>query len=180
MLRSLVGSEMCIRDRNTTFANHERQAMKTYSAKPDDIRRDWYVIDGTDQVLGRLASQIALRLRGKHKPSFTPHVDCGDNVIVINAEKVAFTGKKLQNKRYYKHTGYAGGIKETSPAKILEGRFPERVLEKAIERMIPRGPLGRQQMRNLRIFAGSEHPHEGQSPEVIDVASMNRKNKVGA
>src|SRR3546814_9617705 len=98
-----------------------------------------------------------------HKPSFTPHVDCGDNVIVINAEKVAFTGKKLQDKRYYKHTGYAGGIKETSPAKILEGRFPERVLEKAIERMIPRGPLGGQQMRNLRIFAGTDPPHDGQS-----------------
>ena len=138
------------------------------------------IVDATDLVVGRAAVVIANVLRGKHKTSFTPHVDCGDNVIVINAEKVAFTGKKMADKRYYKHTGYAGGIKETSPEKILEGRFPERVLEKAIERMIPRGPLGRQQMRNLRIFAGTEHPHAGQNPEVIDVASMNRKNKVGA
>ena len=152
----------------------------TKAAKPHEVEKKWHIVDATDLVVGRAAVVIANVLRGKHKPSFTPHVDCGDNVIVINAEKVAFTGKKLQDKRYYKHTGYAGGIKETSPAKILEGRFPERVLEKAIERMIPRGPLGRQQMRNLRIFAGAEHPHEGQSPEVIDVASMNRKNKVGA
>ena len=152
----------------------------TKAAKPHEVEKKWHIVDATDLVVGRAAVVIANVLRGKHKPSFTPHVDCGDNVIVINAEKVAFTGKKLQDKRYYKHTGYAGGIKETSPAKILEGRFPERVLEKAIERMIPRGPLGRQQMRNLRIFAGSEHPHEGQNPEVIDVASMNRKNKVGA
>ena len=154
--------------------------MSTYVAKPATVEKKWILIDAQGLVVGRLASLVALRLKGKHKAIYTPHVDCGDNVIVINAEKVAFTGKKLQDKRYYKHTGYAGGIKETSPAKILEGRFPERVLEKAIERMIPRGPLGRQQMRNLRIFAGSEHPHEGQSPEVIDVASMNRKNKVGA
>ncbi len=152
----------------------------TVSANAATVEKKWVLIDAEGLVVGRVASIIANILRGKHKPSFTPHVDCGDNVIVINAEKVAFTGKKLQDKRYYKHTGYPGGIKETSPAKILEGRFPERVLEKAIERMIPRGPLGRQQMRNLRIFAGSEHPHEGQSPEVIDVASMNRKNKVGA
>jgi large subunit ribosomal protein L13 len=163
----------------------ERAMMKaltktTVSANAATVEKKWVLIDAEGLVVGRVASIIASILRGKHKPSFTPHVDCGDNVIVINAEKVAFTGKKLQDKRYYKHTGYAGGIKETSPAKILEGRFPERVLEKAIERMIPRGPLGRQQMRNLRIFAGSEHPHEGQSPEVIDVASMNRKNKVGA
>ena len=153
---------------------------KTISANAATVDKQWVVIDATDEVLGRLASQVAKILRGKNKPSYTPHVDCGDYVIVINAEKVAFTGKKLQDKRYYKHTGYAGGIKETSPAKVLEGRFPERVLIKAVERMVPRGPLGRQQMRNLRIFAGTEHPHEGQSPEVIDVASMNRKNKVGA
>ena len=131
-------------------------------------------------MVGRLASTVANILRGKHKPSFTPHVDCGDNVIIINAGKVKFTGKKLTDKVYYKHTGYAGGIKETTPAKILEGRFPERVLEKAIERMIPRGPLGRQQMRNLRVFGGAEHPHEAQNPEVLDFASRNRKNKVGA
>ena len=154
--------------------------MKTYTATPAEIDKKWILIDADGVVLGRLASIIANRLRGKHKASFTPHVDCGDNVIIINAEKVRFTGRKASQKMYYRHTGYAGGIKETSPAKILEGRFPERVLEKAVERMIPRGPLGRQQMRNLRIFAGTEHPHEGQSPEVIDVASMNRKNKVGA
>ena len=152
----------------------------TKSVKPAEVEKKWHLVDADGLVVGRAATIIANILRGKHKPSFTPHVDCGDHVVVINADKVKFTGNKLHDKRYYKHTGYAGGIKETSPQKVLEGRFPQRVLEKAVERMIPRGPLGRQQMRNLRIFAGSEHPHEGQSPEVIDVASMNRKNKVGA
>ncbi|MDI1296572.1 MAG: 50S ribosomal protein L13 [bacterium] len=152
----------------------------TKSANPATVDKKWVLIDAEGAVVGRLASTVANILRGKHKTSFTPHVDCGDNVIIINAGKVKFTGKKLTDKIYYKHTGYAGGIKETTPAKILEGRFPERVLEKAIERMIPRGPLGRQQMRNLRVFAGAEHPHEAQSPEVIDFASRNRKNKVGA
>ena len=123
---------------------------------------------------------IAETLRGKRSPSFTPHVDCGDFVVVINADKVKFTGKKLDDKVYYRHTGHPGGIKETTPRKVLGGRFPERVLEKAVERMIPRGPLGRQQMRNLRIFKGAEHPHEAQNPEVLDIAGMNRKNKVGA
>ncbi|QIG79608.1 50S ribosomal protein L13 [Stakelama tenebrarum] len=152
----------------------------TKSAKPAEVEKKWHLIDAEGLVVGRAAVIIANLLRGKHKTSFTPHVDCGDNVIVINADKVRFTGKKLTDKVYYKHTGYAGGIKETTPAKVLEGRFPERVLEKAVERMIPRGPLGRQQMRNLRIYAGSEHPHEGQNPEVLDVAAMSRKNKVGA
>ncbi|MBB6123505.1 50S ribosomal protein L13 [Sphingobium subterraneum] len=152
----------------------------TKSANPATVEKKWVLIDADGLVVGRAASIIANILRGKHKPSFTPHVDCGDNVIIINADKVKFTGKKLTDKVYYKHTGYAGGIKAITPAKVLEGRFPERVLEKAIERMIPRGPLGRQQMRNLRIFAGSEHPHEAQNPEVIDIASRNRKNKVGA
>jgi len=152
----------------------------TKSATPATVEKKWVLIDAEGLVVGRLASTVANILRGKHKPSFTPHVDCGDNVIIINAGKVKFTGKKLTDKVYYKHTGYAGGIKETTPAKILEGRFPERVLEKAIERMIPRGPLGRQQMRNLRIFAGAAHPHEAQNPEVLDFASRNRKNKVGA
>ncbi len=152
----------------------------TKSATPSTVEKNWLLIDAEGLVVGRVASLIANILRGKHKPSFTPHIDCGDNVIVINADKVRFTGKKLGQKVYYKHTGYAGGIKETSPAKILEGKFPERVLEKAIERMIPRGPLGRQQMRNLRVFGGPEHDHAAQSPEVLDVASMNRKNKVGA
>lgn len=152
----------------------------TVSANAATVEKKWVLIDAEDLVVGRVASIIANILRGKHKPSFTPHADCGDNVIVINADKVAFTGKKLQDKVYYKHTGYAGGIKGITAGKVLEGRFPERVLEKAIERMIPRGPLGRQQMRNLRIYKGSEHPHTAQNPEVIDIASKNRKNKVGA
>ncbi|WP_019834323.1 50S ribosomal protein L13 [Sphingomonas sp. PR090111-T3T-6A] len=152
----------------------------TKSATPYTVEKKWHLIDADGLVVGRLASIVANILRGKHKPSFTPHIDCGDNVIIINADKVKFTGKKLTDKIYYKHTGYAGGIKETTPAKVLEGRFPERVLEKAVERMIPRGPLGRQQMRNLRIFAGAEHDHAAQNPEVLDVAAMNRKNKVGA
>ncbi len=152
----------------------------TKSAAPATVDKKWILIDAEGLVVGRLASTVANILRGKHKTSFTPHVDCGDNVIIINAGKVKFTGKKLTDKVYYKHTGYAGGIKETTPAKILEGRFPERVLEKAIERMIPRGPLGRQQMRNLRVFAGADHVHEAQNPEVLDFASRNRKNKVGA
>ena len=152
----------------------------TKSATPSTVEKNWLLIDADGLVVGRVASIIANILRGKHKPSFTPHIDCGDNVVVINADKVRFTGKKMQDKRYYKHTGYAGGIKETSPAKILEGRFPERVLEKAVERMIPRGPLGRQQMRNLRVFKGIEHDHGAQNPQTLDVAGMNRKNKVGA
>ena len=153
--------------------------MKTFSAKPHEVKRDWFVVDGTDKVLGRLASEVARRLRGKHKAIYTPHVDTGDFIVVVNVDKLRVTGNKAQDKKYYRHSGYPGGIYETNFTK-LQQRFPERVLEKAIERMIPRGPLGRQQMRNLRVFAGTEHPHEGQSPEVIDVASMNRKNKVGA
>ena len=152
----------------------------TKSVKPHEVEKKWHLIDVDGLVVGRVASIIANILRGKHKPSYTPHVDCGDNVIVINAEKIRFTGNKLLGKVYYRHTGYAGGIKGVTAGKVLDGRFPERVLEKAVERMIPRGPLGRQQMRNLRIFAGTELPHEGQSPELLDVAAMNRKNKVGA
>ena len=141
----------------------------TRSIKPAEVEKKWHLIDADGLVLGRLAVIIANILRGKHKPSFTPHVDCGDNVIVINAEKVKFTGKKLADKVYYKHTGYAGGIKEVTAQKVLEGRFPERVLEKAIERMIPRGPLGRRQMKNLRVYAGAEHPHAAQQPQVLDI-----------
>ena len=152
----------------------------TKAAKPAEVEKKWHLIDADGLVVGRVASIIANILRGKHKPSYTPHVDCGDNVIVINADKVRFTGRKMANKVYYRHTGYAGGIKETTPAKILGGRFPERVLEKAVERMIPRGPLGRDQMRALHLYAGSEHPHAGTQPEALDVASRNRKNKVGA
>ncbi|GGC28447.1 50S ribosomal protein L13 [Novosphingobium marinum] len=152
----------------------------TRSIKPAEVEKNWHLIDAENLVVGRVAVIIADLLRGKHKPSFTPHVDCGDHVVVINADKVRFTGNKLNEKRYYKHTGYAGGIKETSPAKVLEGRFPERVIEKAVERMIPRGPLGRAQMKALHVYAGTDHPHAGNQPETLDVASMNRKNKVGA
>jgi large subunit ribosomal protein L13 len=150
--------------------------MKTYSAKPTEIEKKWVLIDAENMVVGRLAAVIATRLRGKHLPTFTPHMDCGDNIIVINADKVKFTGKKLSDKKYYRHTGYPGGIKETTPAKVLEGNFPERIVEMAVKRMLPRGPLGRQQLRNLKIYAGAEHPHEAQSPEKLDVAAMNAKN----
>ena len=152
----------------------------TKSAKPHEVVKKWHLIDAENLVVGRLASIVANILRGKHKPSFTPHVDCGDHVVIINADKVRFTGDKLKKKIYYKHTGYPGGLRETPAGQILEGRFPERVIEKAIERMIPRGPLGREQMRSLHLYNGTEHPHDGQKPEVLDVASMNRKNKVGA
>lgn len=152
----------------------------TKSIKPADVDKKWHIIDADGLVVGRVAVIIANILRGKHKPSYTPHVDCGDHVIVINAGKVQLTGNKRAKKVYYKHTGYIGGIKEVTAAKVLDGRFPERVIEKAVERMVPRGPLGRQQMRNLHLFTGTDHPHAGQQPEAIDVASLNRKNKVGA
>ena len=152
----------------------------TKSAKPREVEKQWHIIDGTDLVVGRVASLIANILRGKHKPSYTPHVDCGDHVVVVNADKVRFTGRKLQQQTYYKHTGYPGGLKEVTADKVLSGKFPERVLEKAVERMVPRGPLGRDQMRALHLYAGTEHPHAGQQPQPLDVASMNRKNKVGA
>ena len=151
--------------------------MKTFSQKPAEVEKKWIVIDASGVVPGRLASFVANRLRGKHKPTFTPHVDDGDNVIIINADKVAFTGNKYADKKYYWHTGYPGGIKERTARAIIEGRFPERVVQKAVERMMPGGPLSRRQMKNLRVYAGSEHPHEAQSPVVVDVASMNSKNK---
>ncbi len=150
--------------------------MKTFSLKPADVEKKWIVIDAKGLVVGRLASVIAMRLRGKHKASYTPHVDCGDNVIVINADKVVFTGRKREQKVYHYHTGYPGGIKERSARHILEGRFPERVVEKAVERMLPRGPLFRDILRNLRVYKGEEHPHTAQQPEVLDVAALNRKN----
>ena len=151
--------------------------MKTYSAKPSEVEKKWYLIDAEGVVLGRLASQIAVRLRGKHKPIFTPHIDCGDNIIVINAEKVALTGNKRSNKIYYWHTGYPGGIKGRTADNILDGNHPERVLIKAVERMVSRSPLGRQQMRKLHVYAGTEHPHQAQTPEVLEIAAMNPKNK---
>lgn len=154
--------------------------MKTFSARPADIEKKWLIVDAEDVVLGRLAAVIATRLRGKHKPSFTPHMDCGDNIIVINADKVHLTGGKRDNKIYYRHTGHPGGIKSQTAANILDGRFPERVIEKAVKRMLPVSRLGRQQLRNLRIYSGTEHPHAGVDPQVLDVAGMNSKNRRGA
>lgn len=151
--------------------------MKTYSAKPSEIEKKWLLIDAEDVVLGRLAATVSTLLRGKHKPMYTPHMDCGDNVVIINAGKIKLTGKKRTDKVYYRHTGYPGGIKSKTAGEILDGKFPERVVIKAVERMVPRGPLGRQQMRNLRVFAGAEHDHEAQQPEVFDFASRNSKNK---
>ena len=151
--------------------------MKTFTATPSDIERKWFVVDAEDVVLGRLAAVVANRLRGKHKAMFTPHMDCGDNIVVINAEKVKLTGNKRTDKTFYWHTGYPGGIKSRTMDKILDGKHPERVLEKAVQRMISRGPLAREQMRNLRIYSGAAHPHEAQQPEVLDVAAMNPKNK---
>jgi len=154
--------------------------MKTYSAKPADIEKKWFLIDAEGLVLGRLASQVAKILRGKHKPSYTPHMDCGDHVVIVNAEKVHLTGNKRAAKTYYWHTGHPGGIKERTADKILDGKHPERVILKAVERMVPRGPLGRQQMRSLRVYAGPEHQHEAQQPEPLDIAAMNPKNKRSA
>src|SRR6516164_11459178 len=151
--------------------------MKSYSAKPAEVDKKWVVIDGKGLVVGRLATIIAMRLRGKHKPTYTPHVDCGDNVIVINAEKVVLTGRKAEKKIYHHHTGFTGGIKQRSAKFILEGRFPERIVEKAVERMLPRGPLGRRQLGNLRVYPNAEHPHDAQQPEKLDIGAMNRKNK---
>jgi large subunit ribosomal protein L13 len=152
--------------------------MKTFSIRASEIEKKWVLIDAEGLVVGRLAAHIATRLRGKHKPSFTPHMDMGDNVIVINAAKVVLTGNKRKAKTYYRHTGHPGGIKEAKADKILDGRFPERVLEAAVRRMMPGGPLSRDQLSNLRVFGGTEHPHEAQQPEVIDVKGMNPKNSL--
>jgi large subunit ribosomal protein L13 len=151
-------------------------ARETRSLKPAEVKKDWVVIDADGLVLGRLAALVANRLRGKHKPQFTPHVDCGDHIIVVNADKVKVTGQKAEQSVFYWHTGYAGGIKERTVRERLEGKHPERVVEKAVERMITRGPLGRAQMKNLHVYAGPEHPHGGQQPVALDVAAMNRKN----
>ena len=150
--------------------------MTTISVKPAEVQKKWILIDAKGLVVGRLATLVAMRLRGKHLPTYTPHVDCGDNVIIINAAKVVLTGRKRERKVYHHHTGYIGGIKERTAKSILEGRFPERVVEKAVERMLPEGPLGKRQLGNLRVYAGDKHPHEAQQPEKLDVASMNRKN----
>jgi large subunit ribosomal protein L13 len=155
----------------------ERAAtMKTYTAKPADVEKKWIVIDAAGLVVGRLATIVAMRLRGKHKPSFTPHVDDGDNVVIVNAEKAVLTGDKYNQKKYYWHTGYIGGIKERTARQVYEGKFPERIIEKAVERMLPRGPLGRRQLKNLRVYKGTDHPHAAQQPEQLDVATLSRKN----
>jgi large subunit ribosomal protein L13 len=149
----------------------------TASLKPADVTKKWSVIDAENAVVGRLASFIAMRLRGKHLPTYTPNVDCGDYVVVINADKVKFTGKKLTDKVYYWHTGHPGGIKERTAGAILNGRYPERVLEKAVERMLPKeSPLARKQLTHLRIYNAAEHPHEAQNPETIAFADLNAKN----
>jgi len=150
--------------------------MQTFSAKPAEVEKKWVLIDASGLVVGRLASIVALRLRGKHKPSYTPHVDDGDNVIIVNAAKVTLTGRKREHKVYHHHTGHIGGIKERTAKSILEGKFPQRIVEKAVERMLPRGPLGRRQLGNLRVYPGPDHPHTAQQPEKLDIAAMNRKN----
>src|SRR5580704_409400 len=165
------------------FAGYLRQDtrdMSTFSAKPAEIEKKWVMIDASGLVVGRLATIVARRLRGKHLPIFTPHVDCGDNVIIINAAKAVFTGKKREKKNYYRHTGYIGGIKERTAKSIFEGKFPQRIVEKAVERMLPHGPLGRRQLGNLRVYAGPDHPHAAQNPEPLDIGAMSRKNTRGA
>ena len=156
------------------------QAMKTYSAKPTDVDHKWYIVDADGLVLGRLAVIVANMLRGKHKPIFTPHVDCGDNIVIVNAEKIRLTGNKRSDKVYYWHTGYPGGIKSRTADTILDGSHPERVIQKAVQRMLPKSRLGKKQLTKLKIYAGPDHPHEAQSPEALDVAALNPKNKRSA
>ncbi len=154
--------------------------MKTYTATPSDIEKKWWLIDAEDLVLGRLAVEVADLLRGKHKTTFTPHMDCGDHVVIVNAEKVHLTGNKRADKRFYWHTGYPGGIKSRTMAQILDGRHPERAVRKAVQRMLPRGPLGRRQLSHLRVYAGTEHPHEAQQPAVLNLGERNPKNRKAA
>jgi large subunit ribosomal protein L13 len=151
---------------------------QTYSAKPSEIERKWWLIDAQDLVVGRVSTIIANILRGKHKPTFTPHLDCGDHVVVINADKIKFTGKKYSNKIYYWHTGHPGGIKQRTARELIEGKFPERVLFNSVSRMISRGPLQRDIMVKLHVYAGSEHKHQAQIPQILDIAAMNKKNKI--
>ncbi|MFO1185845.1 MAG: 50S ribosomal protein L13 [Bauldia sp.] len=150
--------------------------MSTYSMKTAEVDKKWVLIDADGLVVGRLAALVALRLRGKHRPNFTPHIDCGDNVVVINAAKAVLTGDKVNKKTYYWHTGFIGGIKERTARQILEGKFPERILEKAVQRMLPRGPLGRRQLKNLKVYPAAEHPHAAQQPEALDVRALSPKN----
>ncbi|MGI9492291.1 MAG: 50S ribosomal protein L13 [Geminicoccaceae bacterium] len=153
-------------------------SMKTYSATPKDVERGWYVVDAKGLVLGRLAALVANRLRGKHKPLFTPNIDCGDHVVIVNAEKIGLTGDKRAQKTDYRHTGYPGGIKKTTAEQTLSGAHPERVIEKAVQCMLPKGALGRQQLTKLHVYSGAEHPHGGQSPVALNVAELNRKNSI--
>ncbi|MDR2765924.1 MAG: 50S ribosomal protein L13 [Holosporaceae bacterium] len=150
--------------------------MRTFSLKSAQIKKDWVVVDAKDLILGRLSSIVASRLRGKHKPEFTPHMDCGDCVVVINAEKVKVTGNKMTDHVFYWHTGYPGGIKQRTLRERLEGKFPEKVIQKSVERMLPKGPLGQQMLGNLKVCRGGSHPYGGQQPKILDVASMNPKN----
>ena len=159
------------------FLACRKQTMKTYSMKPAEVEKKWFLVNAEGLVLGRMASIIANILRGKHKASYTPHVDCGDNVIVINAEKVAMTGKKKSEKVYFRHTGYPGGVKSETPEEIFAGKNPGKVVVKAVQRMVPSGSLGRIQLSNLKVYAGAEHPHDAQKPQELDIASMNNKNK---
>ena len=151
--------------------------MKTYSAKPNEVVHKWYLVDAENLILGRLASIVAKMLRGKHKPMYTPHIDCGDNIVIVNAEKVKLSGQKRTDKTYYWHTGYPGGIKDRTADQLLDGPHPERVIEKAVERMLPKGKLGRKQIGKLKIYSGPKHPHDAQSPETLDIAKLNSKNK---
>lgn len=156
-----------------------RNPHKTYHMKGSEVEKKWYIVDATDLVLGRLASIVAMRLMGKHKPTYTPSMDCGDNIVIINAEKVALTGNKMKRKTYFWHTGYPGGIKSRTADKIIGSEQPEKVIEKAVKNMLGHGPMARKRMTNLHIFKGSEHTHAAQKPEKLDIASMNRKNKKG-
>ena len=162
---------------STDFKTMLLPAMKTYSAKPSEVDAKWWLIDAEDLVLGRMAVIVADRLRGKHKPMYTPHIDCGDHVVIINAEKIHLTGNKKAAKTYYRHTGYPGGIKSRTAGEILEGDQSDRVVRKAIERMVPKTKMGRAQLRKLKVYSGTEHPHEAQQPEILDVAALNSKNK---
>ena len=151
--------------------------MKTYSVRPSDIVKKWYLVDATDLVLGRLAVVLANYVRGKHKVYFTPNIDCGDHVVVVNAEKIKLTGNKLNNHMHYWHTGYPGGIKSRSYAQILEGKNPQEAIQLAVKRMVPKGPLGKEQLRKLYVYSGDKHPHDAQKPEFIDLKTMKKKKK---
>jgi large subunit ribosomal protein L13 len=163
--RTIAENEIC-----------QETRMRTYVAKPGEVEKKWVLIDAEGLVVGRLASIIAMRLKGKHKPTYTPHVDMGDNVIVVNAAKVVFTGRKYEDKEYHRHTGHPGGIKTRSPRQIIEGKHPGRVIEMAVRRMLARGPQHSKLMGNLRVYGGAEHPHVAQNPLQVDIAKMNRKN----